>query len=113
MTEEEKKIIDTFKNFIKSKEREQEQLYEDELFYKDDIEQNELFLKMLNSIDSLIQKQQSELKKKDKIIDEMATYFGSGLSMCEDCEKCFEAKDIYEYCKQCIKQYFEREVNNE
>ena len=46
--------------------------------------------------------------KKDKIINEMALYFNTGLSMCEDCEKCFEYEDIYKFCKDCIKQYFER-----
>lgn len=51
-----------------------------------------------------------ELEKKDKIIDEMSMYFGSGLSMCEDCEKCFESEDIYKCCQECIKQYFEKKV---
>lgn len=53
---------------------------------------------------------QKETEKKDKIINEMALYFNTGLSMCEDCEKCFESEDIYKCCKDCIKQYFEKKV---
>ena len=48
MSEEEKKAIENFKSFIKEKDREQEILYQNEEYYKDDIEQNELFLKMLH-----------------------------------------------------------------
>lgn len=70
MTKEQEKAykaVESFKNFIKSKESEQNTLYENEEFYRDDIEQNELFLKMLHTVLNLIKKQQEEIGKlKDK-----------------------------------------------
>ncbi len=66
MTKEQEKAYkaeESFKNFIKSKESEQNTLYENEEFYRDDIEQNELFLKMLHTVLNLIQKQQEEITK--------------------------------------------------
>lgn len=71
MTKEQEKAykaVESFKNFIKSKESEQNTLYENEEFYRDDIEQNELFLKMLHTVLNLIQTQQAEIEKKDKRI---------------------------------------------
>lgn len=70
MTKEEEKAykaVESFKNFIKSKENEQKTLYENEEFYKDDIEQNELFLKMLHSVLNLIQ----TIKKKDNTLNKV------------------------------------------
>ena len=60
-----------------------------------------------------IQKQQEEIEKKDKIIDEMAetiledtvkldTYWCNGCSKVAECP--------YENTKKCIKQYFESKV---
>ncbi len=66
MTKEQEKAykaVEGFKNFIKSKESEQNTLYENEEFYRDDIEQNELFLKMLHTVLNLIQTQQEEINK--------------------------------------------------
>lgn len=71
MTEEEKKVIENFSNFIKSKEKEQEFLYENEEYYKDDIEQNELFLKMLRSVLNLINKQQKEIEKQNNALNKV------------------------------------------
>ena len=117
MTEKEKEKIDktiqSFRNFIKSKENEQDKLCENEEFYKDDIEQNEMFLKMLHFVLNLIQKQQEEIKKKDKQIDLMAE------TILEDTEKldtywcngCFKTAECsYKNPNECIKQYFEKQA---
>ncbi len=91
---------------------------------------------MAEQLLNLIQKQQKEiefykksicedycpqLREKDEIIDTMAKYI-AGLDIDEDicsknkakkCSEAFESDDIYEYCVNCIKQYFERKVENE
>ena len=104
MTEEAKKAVENFKNYIKDLENKQECLYNNEEFYKDDIEQNELFLKMLHAVLNLIQKLQEENKKKDKIIDLMADKIASdNRSINEEYavdEKMMDTK--------YIKQYFEK-----
>lgn len=56
----EEKIIENFKEFIKFKEDENDYLYQNEEFYKDDIEQNELLLKILHAVLNLIQRLQEE-----------------------------------------------------
>lgn len=48
--EKHKKAIESFKNYIKTIENRQEYLYDNEDFYKEEIEQNELFLKMLHGV---------------------------------------------------------------
>ena len=71
---------------------------------------NDLFSKDKEAIEivlNMLKEKDKEIEKKDKIIDEMALSFNTELSMCEDCKKCFESKDIYKCCKDCIKQYFE------
>lgn len=71
MTEEEAKIIENFKKFIKFKEDENDYLYESEEFYKDDIEQNELLLKMLRAVLNIIQKLQEENKNYKRMLAEI------------------------------------------
>lgn len=65
---------------------------------------------------NLIQKQQVEIEKKDKIIEELEDIFYD-YQLCEyeitDCtyRKCEDIADDKEPpCKQCIKQYFEKKV---
>ncbi len=120
MTDIEKKEVENFKNFIKSKEKEQDILYENEEFYKDDIEQNELFLKMLKSVLNIIKNQEVELEKKDKIIgkmiDNIMTHYQvkSIRKMC--CPTCKIGEKACTYSgihRNCIERYFERKVNNE
>ena len=64
---------------------------------------------------NLIQTQQAEIEKKDKIIDEMVTYIAT-LDIEEDiCEKTKNEhcdKMSFGECEDCIKQYFERKVEN-
>lgn len=59
-----------------------------------------------------------ELQKKDKIIDEMAyylSYFDID-EICEKCDRCIGngcyADDDIEFKINCIKQYYERKVEN-
>ena len=52
-----------------------------------------------------------EIEKKDKIIDEMAKYWQSGLSYCEDCDRIIEDYDS-QRCETCIKEYFKKKVNS-
>lgn len=68
----------------------------------------------IETVLDLIQKQQKELEKKDKIIDLMAKYIEK-LDIDEDiCMKNIANTDFcnenYTNCKDCIKRYFERKV---
>lgn len=59
-----------------------------------------------------------ELNKQDKIIDEMAYYLSDFDidEMCEKCDRCIGngcyADDDMEFKTNCIKQYYERKVEN-
>ena len=106
MTKEQEKAnkaVESFKNFIKSKENEQNTLYENEEFYRDGIEQNELFLEMLHTVLNLIQTQQEEIEKKERTINLMSNYIVN-LIQYNNPEEVRNAKEI--------KQYFERKINN-
>ena len=74
----------------------------------------------------LFEKQNSEFNKKDKIIDLMAdliyeiskifpgTVFHALISNGFDLSKCNgRCQEKFETCKKCIKQYFERKVEDE
>lgn len=56
----------------------------------------------------------AELEKKDKIIDEMAGELSTQFSNYEPCylneEVNREQCEKYKKCKECIKQYFERKM---
>lgn len=69
---------------------------------------NDITTEMSNDIKKLI----LEIEKKDKMIDLMTKYWQSGLAICENCINIVENYDK-EKCKQCIKQYFKRKVENE
>lgn len=108
MSKEDIEILTSFKNYIKDLENKQECLYDNEEFYRDDIEQNELFLKMLHAVLNLIQKLQEENKKKDKIIDSMAKELCFVFdSQCQECEQ-----DI-DTASSCLKQYFRNKAIQE
>ena len=71
------------------------------------------YRKAIETVLNLIQEKEEELKKKDKIIDELAKYIDSNNYVDnEECqfqwdfkiEKCAGNGD----CKDCIKQYFEK-----
>ena len=85
-------------------------------------EKQKEFNKLTNTVKSYegqFKRQQKELKKKDKIIDELEHIFWN-YELCEyeitDCtyRKCeYIADDETPPCKQCIKQYFENKVEGE
>ena len=54
---------------------------------------------------------QDEIPRLNLVIDLMAEYWNTGLAMCDDCEKIVE-KYEKNNCKDCIKQYFERKVED-
>ena len=68
MSEEEKKAIESFKRYINSQEQKLDDYYRmDEEFYKDEIEQLELSLKLLRTVLNLIENQQKELNSLKEI----------------------------------------------
>lgn len=68
----------------------------------------------IDTVLSMLQEQQEENKKKDKIIDLIINEFYKRVKINENCyiqkskriEDCLKHKN----CKECIKQYFERKV---
>ncbi|MCI8362253.1 MAG: hypothetical protein HFJ41_03845 [Clostridia bacterium] len=68
-----KKSIQSFKKYIDNLEKQQNYLYNAEDYYKDDIEQNELLLKMLHSvlnyIDNSISKEEyNKIKEENEML---------------------------------------------
>ena len=73
------------------------------------------FVDELNLILNLIQNQQSELEKKDKIIDLMTKFIDKRINECPydfwiEAEKELNCENCEEDYAQCWKQYFERKV---
>lgn len=83
-------------------------------------EKQKEFNKLRNTVNSYkgqFKRQQTEIEKKDKIIDEMATYIAT-LDIEEDiCVKVGKENGCdqmaYGECEECIKKYFERKAKNE
>ena len=129
MSEEEKKAIENFKSFIKEKDREQEILYQNEEYYKDDIEQNELFLKMLHSIENLIEKQNKEIEQLKNLNKHQSKDITKAVDYTFELNKELEIKDkmIEEMTKYTLvfdknglpipndqtEKYFRKKVENE
>ena len=61
----------------------------------------------VNDLDTVL----SLIKEQQKQIDLMAEYWNNGLAMCDNCEKIVENYDKNK-CKDCIKQYFARKVED-
>lgn len=110
MTEKEAKAIEYLKHTLK---------ISDELFEEvgDRLIDTSSSLQ-IETVLNLIEKQKAEIEKKDKIIDELEDIFYN-YQLCDyeltDCtyRKCeYIADDEIPPCKECIKQYFEREVEN-
>lgn len=59
---------------------------------------------------NLIQRQQEENEKKDKIIDEMANSFAEEGFYSEHCQTLIDNNICTDDCNKCVKQYFERKV---
>ena len=116
MLSEEEKVIQFYKRFIEAEEQELEWMYrEDEEYYRDSIEQKELLIKGWRNILNLITKLQKENKEKDKQIDELIKYIDNNNYV--DSEECqfqydFKIKECIGKgdCKDCIKQYFEKQA---
>lgn len=68
----------------------------------------------IETVLSMLQEQQEENKKKDKIIDLIINEFYKRVKISENCyiQKSKGINDCLKYknCKDCIKQYFERKV---
>ncbi len=102
MSEEENKAIEDLRKILFEYEQANECGLSNNDF-KDDI-------KTIATILNLIQKQQEEIEKKDKIIDKMAeTMSRAGVGRrafaCDFGKECNENG-----CRVCIKQYFEKKV---
>lgn len=110
LSEEEKKVVENFKSFIEQKEKEQETLYENEEFYRDDIEQNELFLKMLHSILNLIKKQSKEIEHIKNLNEHQSKDMTKAVNYTFEQNKELEIKDkmIDSMAKEINKAYFEQ-----
>ena len=117
-----KEAIDNLKNYI-------ECLMEDYGYYKDIIE----FRDSVEHLEKSLQTQQAEIKKKDKeshfiqseldianakiielnkIIDEMANSFAEEGFYSEHCQTLIDNDICPDDCNKCVKQYFERKVEN-
>lgn len=91
--------IETVLNMLKEKEAEIAE-------YKNIIEAG-----IINAAkDELVEEKNKEIEKKDKMIDLMAVEIGdiSNNSYCNSTKECND-----EACKNCIKEYFERKVEDE
>lgn len=111
---EEEKNIKMFKRYINSLEQRLEDYYRiDEEFYKDNIEDLELNIKLARYILSLISKLQKELDKKDKVIDLMAKELLKDDFEYEDaCKYCeHNNEDCHgDYCAEARIKYFYKQV---
>jgi hypothetical protein len=93
-------------------------------------EEIEVFEKILEDYkykNNLIEKQQEEIEKKDKIIDEMAnklhklalyyddegTYCEMKNEICDELDNLNHVEDIHKHCTSCIKEYFINKVEKE
>lgn len=117
MTDEEKKAIEYFKENI-NYFQEQIKFIEtvDCDYYDEEYKLYKNRVKQFNTILNLIQKQQAELEKKDKIIDLMERFIAD-LDIDEDickhqvAEFCEGTDGVsLDICVKCINQYFEKKV---
>lgn len=106
MTKEQEEAIERLNSFIKVNK----DFFENQgnmLINKKDIQD-------IDTVLSMLQEQQEENKKKDKIIDLIINEFYKRVKISENCyiQKSKGINDCLKYknCKECIKQYFERKV---
>lgn len=105
MSEEERKAIEFVKYYMRT-------YFFEEIAIQDDFDFEDSIKTALN----LIEKQQKEIEKKDKIIDELEDIFYN-YQLCEyeitdyTYRKCeYIGDDETPPCKDCIKNYFENQV---
>lgn len=104
MTKEQEKAIEHLEKL-----KEYKQTYYGSQWFKVEVCADEEMKNTIDTILNLLQIQQEEMEKKDKIIDEMTDYIDfdkielncSSLCVKEECQK------------ECIKQYFERKINDD
>lgn len=106
MTKEQEEAIERLNSFIKVNK----DFFENQgnmLINKKDIQD-------IDTVLSMLKEQQEENKKKDKIIDLIINEFYKRVKISENCyiQKSKGINDCLKYknCKDCIKQYFERKV---
>lgn len=104
MTKEQEKAIEYTKNLIETIKQSQI-LFNEPITARLSMITYDYFKTILN----LIQTQQEEIEKKDKTINEMAKQLYI-LGFCKElkCKECNADK-----FEECIKQYFERKIENE
>lgn len=120
MTDEENKAIEYFKENI-NYFQEQIKFIEtvDCDYYDEEYELYKNRVKQFNTVLNLIQKQQAELEKKDKIIDLMERFIAD-----LDIDKDICKHQVAEFCEgtdgvsldicvKCINQYFEKKVEGD
>lgn len=107
MSEEEKKAINNL-NFIVVTD-----VYDNETRINKTEIVNE-YNHSVGTVLNLIEKQQAEIEKKDKIIDLTVKELKKQFSRSEPCYLYFEVEcKKYKTCEECIKNYFERKVEEE
>lgn len=99
--EEYKKAITNFKNYIKTIENRQEYLYNNEDFYREEIEQNELFLKMLHGVSSYIDNSIPKKVVENKLQDLERQY---KIALEENSTKAFILKCQIEIVKELLEE---------
>ena len=110
MTKEQEEAIENLTDLLKQRNEKQVEITTYDLFEN------------IETVLSMLKEKDKEIEKKDKIIDLMAKYINylsdelvqatgkNELKFC-DGNKC--CKDSNYSCEECIKQYFERKVENE
>lgn len=103
MTKEQEEAISTMQHWIDYEKRN-----------KDKIQKADELIEIQETVLSMLKEQQEENKKKDKIIDLIINEFYKRVKISENCyiQKSKGINDCLKYknCKDCIKQYFERKV---
>lgn len=106
MTNEQREAIETMQHWIEYEKK-----------HKDEINKADELIHIQDTVLSLIKEHQEELKKQDRQIDLMAEWIEKHTKYYdEDGCYCEVEKEICKYdieCKDCIKQYFERKVEDE
>ena len=121
MNEEEKQAIKYFYN-LRATIDESNMLFDEDINIKcgkEMIKQITTVLNLLEKKDiNIIEAKEAnrqlsiELQKKDKIIDEMANSFAEEGFYSEHCQTLIDNDICPDDCNKCVKQYYERKVEN-
>ena len=112
--------IETILNLLQTQQAEIEHQKEKRENQKKELsilnEKQKEFNKLRNTVNSYkgqFKRQQAEIEKKDKIIDEMANSFAEEGFYSEHCQTLIDNDICPDDCNKCVKQYFERKSENE